>query len=265
LLESAPRRRSVSIDFVDREIKALTLTVNRLAEEYNQIILNAEKDIQYLKDSISDISHDMRTPLTSIIGYLQLLNRSDLTNEQQQNLTVALDKSQYLRKLLSDFYELAVLSANDTTLELKRIDLAGVVSEIIIDNANEFAQRKIEPIFELSDKSIFILGNIDKLQRIIKNLVENCLEYSCGNVIFTIKENDNIQLIIENPVSDIKSIDASRLFERFYKADISRSGQGTGLGLSIAKLLIESMGGIISINFINDLFIVQLDFLNVDE
>ncbi|MGL6197483.1 MAG: sensor histidine kinase [Lachnospiraceae bacterium] len=266
LKENSSCCRSISIEFIDDDLEALTLSINRLIAEYNKELLEVEKKHQYLQGSIADISHDMRTPLTSTLGYLQLLNRSDLNNEQRQYLNIALEKSQALRKLLGDFYELSILIANENAIsELKKVDLAGVVSEIILDNANEFAEKNITPVFRNSDTPVFIFGDTDKLRRIIQNLVSNCLKYSCGDVVFKITESDRICLIIENPVVNADQIDANRLFERFYMANISRNEQGTGLGLSIAQLLTNNLGGSISASIDNDLFVVQLYFLKYED
>ena len=260
LREDKPRRRSVSIELFDKDIRALTQTINYVIEEYSQLSLEKEKETNALKNSIADISHDMRTPLTSIIGYLQLLSKGGMDGDGQQHLNIAIQKSQYLRKLLTDFHELAVLSAKETAIELEKVDLAGIVSDIILDNANEFAQKGILPVFAQSDTPVFIMGEAKALQRVIQNLVSNCLKYSNGNVTFTIIENETISLIIKNTADNLDSIDQNRLFDRFYKGDTSRNIQGAGLGLPITRLLVESMGGKISVDATTETFSIQLNF-----
>ena len=265
LKEESPRRRSISIELSDKNIESLALTINQLLEEHSKITLRIEKDNQYLKNSIADISHDMRTPLTSIIGYLQLLKRSDLGNEQTQNLNIALEKSQYLRKLLTDFHELSVLKTNDVIAKLEKVDLAGLLSETILENVDEFSQKGFAPIFETADTPIFILSNAEKLRRVFQNLISNCLKYSCGDVTFKIIESDKITLEIQNPINNMNEIDVERIFDRFYKADYSRSEQGTGLGLAIAKLLVENMKGEISACVSKGMFTVRIVFLKFKE
>jgi len=260
LQKNTPRCRSVSIELFDESIKALTLTINRAIEEYSQFLLDKDKEINILKNSIADISHDMRTPLTSIIGYLQLLNKTGLDGERAQYLNITLEKSHYLRKLLTDFHELAILDIKETVIEFTKCDLAGIVSDIILDNANEFFQKDITPIFENSSKPVYIMGEVKILQRVIQNLVSNCVKYSTGDVIFKIVESSTITLIIKNPSKNLKDLDHSRLFERFYRGDISRSGKGVGLGLPITYLLIKSIGGNISIDIDTDNFYVNLNF-----
>ncbi len=255
------RRRFVSIELFDKDIDSLTIEINHLIEENNQMLLDAKESNDYLKNCIADISHDMRTPLTSSIGYLQLLGRSDLNDSQRQHLNTALDKSKYLRELMSDFFELSVLSANDTVPEYSKIDLAGIVSETILEHSNEFEERKITPVFETADTPAFILANSEMLKRVIQNLISNCLKYSYGDVVFMIKEeNETIQLTIQNPVLSMEDIDVDRMFHRFYRADSARNGQGVGLGLSIVRLLVEKMGGSISASAKSDSIVVQLSF-----
>jgi signal transduction histidine kinase len=265
LKEESPRRRSISIELSDNSVESLTLTINRLLEEHNKIIIDIEKDNQYLKNSIADISHDMRTPLTSIIGYLQLLKRSNLENEQSHNLSIALEKSQYLRKLLTDFHELSVLKTSNSIAKLERVDLARLLSETILEHVDEFSHKGLSPIFETADSPVFILSNPEKLSRVFQNLISNCLKYSCGDVTFKIIENDKVTLEIQNPIKSMNELDVERVFDRFYKADCSRSEQGTGLGLAISKLLVENMKGEILASVSKGMFTVRIDFLKFKE
>lgn len=260
LSDNKVRRNSISIELFDKEIETLALSINHLIEENSNMVLEAEKNNHYLKSSIADISHDMRTPLTSSIGYMQLLGRSDLEDEQRRYLDISLDKSQHLRTLLSKFFELSALSANDTEVDFKKIDVAGVVSEVILDHSSEFAQKGIRPIFSMSDNPVFILGDIQKMQRIVQNLISNCLKYSCGDVVFTICEADTVKLTIQNPVSHSQQIDVERIFSRFYKADVSRNEQGTGLGLSITRLLVEKLGGSVTAYLADNSIAIHLEF-----
>ena len=129
-----------------------------------------------------------------------------------------------------------------------------------MNNENEFKQRGIKPIFDSSDKPVMILGSREMLQRVIQNLVSNCLKYSSGNVIFKIEERDLVKFTVENPVSDVDQIDVEKIFDRFYKADSSRNTQGTGLGLSITKLLVEKMGASISAYAGEGFIGIRIDF-----
>ena len=260
----APQWQSISVELFDKDIGALALEINQLITEKNKTLLHEEKINQYLKCSIADISHDMRTPLTSAIGYLQLLARSDLNDDQCELLNTALDKSQYLRELLSDFFELSALEADDIRYNQERIDLSYILSETILDNSNEFEQKQISPIFEMTDKTVYIIGNAGLLQRAIQNLISNCLKYSYGDVNFTIVESETVRLIATNPVDNAEQIDIARIFDRFYKADYSRTGQGAGLGLSITKLLVEKMNGTISAYMDNNIIAIQIDFPKMD-
>lgn len=260
LQEKKPRHRSVSIELLDCDIKSLALTINQTIEEYNGMVMETEKENKNLKNSIVDISHDMRTPLTSIIGYLQLLNRSDLGAEQRQYLEIVFDKSIYLRKLLSDFHQLSALNAREAITEFEKIDLAGIISDIILDNVNEFTKKDILPIFEQSHIPVFIMGELKTLQRAIQNLVSNCLKYSNGDVVFTLVEGDTVTLTIENPATNLKDINLTRLFDRFYKGDSSRAIEGTGLGLPIVRLIIENMNGEIQAYVTDEIFTVKIIF-----
>jgi signal transduction histidine kinase len=255
-----PRCNSISVALADCDIERLALEINRLNADYQKAILDAEKSGRALRDSIADISHDMRTPLTAAIGYLQLLEKCGLDDEQRQYLTISLEKSHYLRKLIDDFYELSILNESEPALELQKIDLAGIVSEVILDNADGFENGGIAPIFETAGVPAFILGDDEKLRRIMQNILSNCLKYSCGDVTFKIATGDFVTLTVENSAATLDEIDTERLFDRFYKADSARNARGTGLGLSIAKLLMENMGGRISAYVSGDVFGVKLAF-----
>jgi len=131
------------------------------------------------------------------------------------------------------------------------------VSEVILAHANEFAERALLPVFEMSNKPVYVPGDAEKLRRIVENLITNCLKYASGDVTFTVAQTDPVCLTVENPADNLAGIDPGRLFERFYR-DVSRSGQGTGLGLPIAQLLAQSMGGTLAASVEGDRFSVRL-------
>lgn len=249
----------IHINLFDRDLEALTLRINKRTDAYDRMAMEKEESSRVLKSSIADISHDMRTPLTSIVGYLQLLARTKLSAEQKQYADRVLAKSQYLRMLLTDFFSFALLDTNDTEVELKKVDLAGVVSETILNNADEFERHHMMPDFAQSDQAVFVRGDAGMLERVIQNLITNCLKYSCGTVTFRIDVGDSVILTIQNPAKDIARIDPEQIFERFYRADNARGGQGTGLGLAIAKLLVEKMQGKITASVDADILKIHIE------
>lgn len=158
------------------------------------------------------------------------------------------------------FFELSALNASEELVQLKKVDLAGVLSEIILDNVVAFTCKKNEPIFKTADIQAFILADTEMLQRVLQNIISNCLTYSFGDVLFNISANEHIVLRIENPVNNSEQIDIEHVFDRFYKKDISRNAEGTGLGLSITQLLMKKMGGSISAHIKGNLFVIELVF-----
>lgn len=251
----------VSVDFVDKDLEEVALHINEKLEQLQKVKVEAVKNEQAMKTSISMISHDMRTPLTSVIGYLQLAEKNCKDEETLQDIRVALDRAKYSNKLVDDFFELSVVDANQYTPIMEKVNLCEVVCEEILANYLAFEKKGITPLFEQADDEVMVLADQKLLARVIQNLISNGIKYSTGKMEFVITEGECVTLAISNSVSD--AVDTDKIFDKFYRADASRKGEGAGLGLYICRRLIEEMNGKISANSENERLTINIEFLKL--
>lgn len=239
-----PECNSVSIEMIDRDLERLTLDINRILSENREHKSEADKILRWEKGAIAAVSHDMRTPLTSIMGYLQLIQKSELTEEQRGYLSIVMRKAEGLHSLIQDFFELSLLEANEDLIELSEVDLSEVLQESILEHYLQFETRGIKPVFKHSEAGVIVRADKGMLERIVQNLISNGIKHGEGDLFFSIMEKENrVFLTVKNQVTDMQDIDVDHIFDKFYKSDHSRAGQGTGLGLYTVKLLAEKMGG----------------------
>ncbi len=238
-------RNSVSIPLFDRHAIKLAANINNclIAEENAKMSLASEE--KQFRRMIADISHDLRTPLTSIKGYLQLLSTSTFNDVQRGRFAIIEKHIKELSDLIEHFFEYSYLLSAETQLNLESFNLTAETEECLAASVPQFEARGMAvEIGEL--KQVFITADKEKTVRIIQNLIRNSIQHSAGNLSVSITESaDFIELSMKNPVQNPENIYPDKLFDRFYTAEKSR-GKSTGLGLSIVKLLAEQMNGFVS-------------------
>ena len=249
---------TVSVEFIDKDLETVALQINEKLERLQKVKVDAFKNEQAMKTSISMISHDMRTPLTSVIGYLQLAEKNCADEETLQDIRVALDRAKYANKLVDDFFELSVVDANQYTPVMEKVNLCEVVCEEILANYLAFEKKGITPLFKQADDEISVLADRKMLARVIQNLISNGIKYSSGKMEFVITEGERVTLAISNSVSD--AVDTDKIFDKFYRADASRKGEGAGLGLYICRKFVEEMNGTIGAQNDNGKLIITVEF-----
>ncbi|MDE6747893.1 MAG: HAMP domain-containing histidine kinase [Lachnospiraceae bacterium] len=241
---SREQTRLVTVEFVDHDIEIVAQNINELLEQIQQTIIKSNASSAALKSSIADISHDMKTPLTAVIGYLQLAEKECEDEQIREIINICLERTRYCNSLINDFFELSVIESHDCTPKLENVDVAGVICEQILANHPFFEEKGISPHFEDSDKTVIVSADPNMLNRVIQNLISNGVKYTSKDIAFRIcQENEHVIIIVSNPVSSY--VDVVHIFDRFYTQDKSRN-KGSGIGLYICKRLIEAMGGSIS-------------------
>lgn len=200
---------------------------------------------EYLKESVANISHDLRTPLTVILGHLQLLQKENWESSQAQRVKVIFSKAEKMKELVETFYDLSILEEQQTVPEKEKFNISNMLINLITENAVALEKENILPEINLPDYSIYVYSDKNMVERILQNLLTNAIKYSVGTIKITLmeKENNNIIFTIENPMSDSSEIDCNRLFDRFYTGDKSRHNGSTGLGLAVVKTLVAILGG----------------------
>lgn len=201
-----------------------------------------------LRREIADISHDLKTPLIAVRGYLQLVQRDGTAaDSSHQRLQTVLERVDDLGRLVDDFFELSVLDSSDRPLELGDVDATDVVTEVLLGFYVAFESRGIEPQVALPDEPLWVRGEATALARVTRNLVANALAYGTGGVsVGLCREQDCVVLEVANDAASLAPVEVERLFERFYRADSARTGPHAGLGLSIVRELVRQLGGEVS-------------------
>ncbi|MDE5772140.1 MAG: HAMP domain-containing histidine kinase [Ruminococcus sp.] len=233
--------RLVTIELVDHDIENIVQEINDLLEQIQQTVIKGKASSAVLKSSIADISHDMKTPLTSVIGYLQLAEKECEDEKVGEIIKTCLERTHYLNSLINDFFELSVIESQGCTPKLESVDVAGVISEQILASYPIFEEKNISPHFENSDKIVMAYADANMLNRVIQNLISNGVKYASGDISFVVCcENEKAIITVSNPVNTY--IDTTHIFDRFYTQDKSRS-KGNGIGLYICRQFTEAMGG----------------------
>lgn len=236
-------KERVNITLNDKDIEKLAETINNNMQEKKQIEIDIVNRGERLKQNISDIAHDLRTPLTSIRGYITLLDNCT-EREKKEYINIIQRKSEELNLLINNFYEVSLLDNSSLKIDTTSIDIVQVIMDIVISNYALIKNNKIEINNRVPEKQIIIYGEEITCKRIIQNLVSNSIKYSIGYISIELDELENeVVFTIKNNVSDLKESDIEHLFERFYTVDKSRNRSGSGLGLYIVKLLLNKIGG----------------------
>ena len=235
---------NVCVDFIDRDLQKLVLVINNLYDRILRIKAENREEEKMLRESVSMISHDMRTPLTSIIGYLQVAKKSTDKEEILQNLDIALERAKYLNRLVNDFFELSLIESGQVESKPERVNISELICEEILAESPAIDARGIEPVFLQADENIYVMADRKLLARVIQNLTSNAVKYSDGRLEFRLEElagASHIDMTILS--STVQEIETDKIFRRFYKEDSARSKGGAGLGLYIVKCFVECMNG----------------------
>ena len=199
--------------------------------------------------------------MTSMDGYFQLLLKSDDPEERQQYAAVISDRLFSLKEMLDELFTYAKLTNKAYEIELSPCAVNEILLSVLFSFYKDIKQKAIEPFIDVPEQDVFIQGNEPALRRIFQNILKNCIEHGNKHLyVRLINNTDTIQISFENDYQAHEPIEASKVFDRFYKADEARSTTSTGLGLSIAKELVERLNGFITGNVMNDTFTVSITF-----
>lgn len=236
-------KERINVILNDKEIEDIAQSFNIILQEQKQLEIDIKNREEKLKQSISDISHDLRTPLTAIRGYITLLE--NCTEEEREiYMSILSKKSEELNNLLNNFYELSIFDNDSYEIHMKSIDIVEVIMETVISNYALIKNKEIEIDNRLPSKSIEVQGEEIVCARIIQNLLSNAIKYSTGYVSIELEEFDKYAIFtIRNSVLDLTQDDLKYLFDRFYTVDKSRNRSGSGLGLFIVKVLLDKIDG----------------------
>lgn len=257
--------RIVTLSAPDKEFEALLVEINHTLQEVRLERVMYDKREKEFKQQIENISHDLRTPLTSMIGYLKIMDASGLNEEEQADLQTVLRKAERLQELITQFYDFSRLTAQDYPLDLESVDVTKILRMALADAYGELAGRQLEVGADIPETAVGIMANEKALQRVFQNLLRNAGKYAVSRLDVSVKaEDEKLEICFVNDVEDMNAYDVERLFERFYTLDSSRNSGSTGLGLTIAKEFVEKMKGSIEADLEGKKLYIRLRFIKVN-
>lgn len=220
------------------ELEAVVKKINLIIENNHKAKVEISREQTALKQAIADISHDIRTPLTSVIGYLQLAENED----QQTNISIALERARYCSSLVNDFFELSIIDSKGCEPVMESVDVNDMLCELILVNFPNFEAKSITPHFEDNGKPVYAHADRKMLTRVMQNLISNGIKYGSDRLDFTLTADEAVHISVSNPILD-NEIDTEEMFDKFYRASRSRTMGGAGIGLYICKQFVEAMDG----------------------
>lgn len=254
--------RILHTEFNSKELKEFVSAVNMYLSEIQKRKTEIEHKNNNLMVMMRNISHDLRTPLTSAAGYTDLILNSDLTEDEKIcEMKIVEARLKRLTELVDSFFEFSKILTTNKEIELETVNLIGILEECIGNFYEDYKKENREVDFITSNNKISISTNRTMLSRIFENLISNALKYGLGNLtIEVISENaDVIRISFTNRIID-KDLDTGRIFDDFYTTDISRTKGSTGLGLAIAKEFTEQLNGNIEAHIEDDKLVIDTTF-----
>ena len=229
----------ISISSGDRAIRALAARMNRQLAALRRERLRLQNGDAELKNAVTNISHDLRTPLTAICGHIELLLQEPLPETAARRIEIIRERVEAMRDLTEELFKYSVINASADDLRMAPVSLNDVLEQSIAGLYGALTARGIQPQIEMPDAPV--VRTLDKaaLRRVFDNVIGNAARYSDGDLWVALAPDGEIR--IENSAENLTAVQAARLFDRFYTVNSARGG--TGLGLSIAKGLTEKMGG----------------------
>ena len=251
----------IHTEFTSKEIHDLVECINTHLTEIKSKESKLERKNANFVKMIRNISHDLRTPLTSSLGYVSLMLESDVTEQEKiKNLKIVEERLKRLSELIDSFFEFSKILSNDQIIELDEINLVAVVEKAISNHYEDFSKDNRMIDFKTNKRKIKIKSNEVMLVRVFDNLIRNAYKHSNGNLEIEINQNNDKVKI--NFINDLfyNDLDVDRIFDEFYTVDISRTKGNTGLGLAIAKEFVEQLKGKIKADKKNNKLIITIIF-----
>ncbi|WP_129690276.1 sensor histidine kinase [Gottfriedia acidiceleris] len=236
------------------QMKSLLIQINRLLEHNQKTVANFHSVERSMRKMLSNISHDLKTPLTVILGYIEIILHDETINQEKEKSllqTVHL-KAEEVLELINRFFDLVKLESNDVHLEMSKIELGEICKKTILDYYEILTKKEFDVSINIPNEQNFIWGNKGAVERILNNLISNALQYGSDGKVIGLhlrSTEDKVYIDVFDRGKGILEDGKDRVFERLYTMEDSRNKlyQGSGLGLTITKRLVEQLGGKISL------------------
>ncbi len=246
--------RQLTVELSDSVLEEMAAEMNRNLDYQKKLKDESDKAERILKQSVSDIAHDLRTPLTVIKGNLQMIALEDGLSEKSRGyLAASSEKCSEMKRMADDFFELSLLESDSSPVKLSKVNITNLLMQFLADSEAVIRSKELVPDVIFPERTVFALADEDLVRRMLGNLLNNVLKYAVESFCITLSVSENeCGIVFSNAVKKGTEIDAEKLFERTYRADKARSGNGAGLGLYIVKLLSEKQQGRVMAECKND-------------
>lgn len=241
----------VTVVFHGLKTNALVTEINNLINRHKDKEIELEHEKNKIKSQITSISHDLRTPLTSIVGYIDLLEKPLSKEDKEKYLNILKKKSSTLQKLVEDFYEITLIEDINYTLEIAEVSPGYILEDVIMEYYNDIENIGLSLNINIEDYKK-ILGNQKALSRVYSNLLSNMKKHGEleGEIFHGMKEGSLIT-VFKNKIKGNENLDDKRLFEKFYTGEKSRNNSSSGIGMYSSKVILEKMNFSVSAKIIN--------------
>ena len=260
-LQECDSNMLITTEMKKGHIEELAELLNTLLKERKKERADYQKKEQMIADIYTNLSHDIRTPLTSLDGYFQLLEETQEENDRKRYIQIIQERIESLKEMLEELFTYTKLQNGTYELKLEPQNVGQILKETVFSYYDDWAEQGISPQFEITEEPVWIRGNKQALRRTIQNIIRNGLDHGNKEIRIQLSRNEKqMELVFQNKIEPGEQIDISRVFERFYKADKARSKSSTGLGLSIAKGFVQKMHGEIAAEIKEDWFCIKISF-----
>ena len=260
-LQECDSNMLITTEMKKGHIEELAELLNTLLKERKKERADYQKKERMIADIYTNLSHDIRTPLTSLDGYFQLLEETQEENDRKRYIQIIQERIESLKEMLEELFTYTKLQNGTYELKLEPQNVGQILKETVFSYYDDWAEQGISPQFEITEEPVWIRGNKQALRRTIQNIIRNGLDHGNKEIRIQLSRNEKqMELVFQNKIEPGEQIDISRVFERFYKADKARSKSSTGLGLSIAKGFVEKMHGEIAAEIKEDWFCIKISF-----
>lgn len=243
----------------EKNISVLVINVGNLLDKHKRETIAYRDAEQKMKRAITNISHDLRTPLTSSLGYLQLMSHENTDEAKRNEYTQMIEQRlKVLSSYLNQLFEFTQSSEGRST-KAEKLNVCNLLRDCLAEFHNELVQKNFTVEVDIPDAPAFVFADKEDMKRIFQNLIQNVLAHGAEFFHVQIDPEKNV-IVFSNRVKEHASIDTEIMFERFYTSDFARTMNRTGLGLAIVKALLDRIGGSVSADVDGDLLNIQLQF-----
>lgn len=244
----------IAISSSDKDIKNLTINLNNNLSELRGQKLQYKNGNQELKKIITNISHDLRTPLTAIKGYVDLIEQEKLSNNQKKYLKVIQKKSNELTELTGQLFEYTKLIDIDVKIKKEECCINEILEETLVSYYSIFKEQNIIPNISICSTKVYKIVNKISIIRVFENILSNVIKYSNGDLKVKMQENGTITF--SNKATSLDETTVQKIFDRYFSVENAK--ESTGIGLSIAKQLVELNNGSIKAEYVNGYLIIEI-------